>query len=402
MLRWVLAGIAISPTTESEKSFFVQSSRDEFTQMCSQEVLGLADVDDNKDSFHKDFKDRLRRLEDGTYSTRLPWKHDHPQLPSNKGLTLARLGSTTRKLERMKRLEEYHTVMEEQLAQGIIKLVPEPITGKVIHYIPNQPVIRDEAECTKMRIVYDCSAKKDLQLPSLNDCLEIGPPLQPMIFDILLRNKMNKYCVTGDIRKAFLQIKIEPADKDALRLLWYNNLEEQNIVTYRFTRVIFGSAPSPYIPGSTLQKHISQYSDKYPDTVEELLTNTYVNDVQSGGEDEDKLMKFKTEVTEIMKEGGFQLHKWHNNAPGIEELDTDTNLNSNHSDESSTYAKQAVGTKPNETKILGTAWKKDEDQLSFNLAKCLGREKEGPLTKERCCQQLTVSLTCLELFHQLS
>ena len=91
MLRWVLAGKAISPTTESEKSFFVQSSRDEFRQMCSQEVLGLADVDDNKDSFHKDFKDRLRRLEDGTYSTRLPWKHDHPQLPSNKGLTLARL-----------------------------------------------------------------------------------------------------------------------------------------------------------------------------------------------------------------------------------------------------------------------------------------------------------------------
>ena len=59
MLGWVLAGKAISPTTESEKSFFVQSSHDEFTQMCSQEVLGLADVDDNKDYFHKDFKDRL-------------------------------------------------------------------------------------------------------------------------------------------------------------------------------------------------------------------------------------------------------------------------------------------------------------------------------------------------------
>ena len=98
------------------------------------------------------------------------------------------------------------------------------------------------------------------------------------------------------------------------------------------------------------------------------MTNTYVDDVQSSGEDEDKLLKFKTEATEIMKEGGFQLHKCHSNAPGIEELDTDTNLNSDHSGESSTYAKQAVGTKPNETKILGTAWKKDEDQLSFNLA----------------------------------
>ena len=134
----------------------MQSSHDEFTQMCSQEVLGLAEVDDNKDSFHKDFKDRLRQLEDGTCSTQLPWKHGHPQLPSNEGLTLVRLGSTTRKLERLQRLEEYHTVMEEQLAQGIIELVPEPITGEVIYYIPHQPVIRNEAESTKMRIVYDC------------------------------------------------------------------------------------------------------------------------------------------------------------------------------------------------------------------------------------------------------
>ena len=113
------------------------------------------------------------------------------------------------------------------------------------------------------------------------------------------------------------------------------------------------------------------------------MTNTYVDDVQSSGEDEDKLLKFKTEATEIMKEGGFQLHKWHSNAPGIEELDSDTNLNSDHSGESSTYAKQAVGTKQNETKILETAWKKDEDQLSINLAKCLGREEEGPLTKRK-------------------
>ena len=139
-------------------------------QMCSQDVLGLADVDDNKDSFHKDFKDQLRRLEDETYSTRLPWKHDHPKLPSNQGLTLARLESTTRKFERMQRLEEYHTAMDEQLAQGIRAPVPEFITGEVIHYIPHQPVIRDEAESTKMRIVYDCSAKKDLQSPTLNDC----------------------------------------------------------------------------------------------------------------------------------------------------------------------------------------------------------------------------------------
>ena len=214
--------------------------------------------------FHEDFKDHLQRLDDGTYSTRLPWNPDHPPLPSNKQLTIGRLRSTTQKLERMQRLKEYHMVMTEQLAEGILEEVLETPTGEVIHYIPHQPVIRDQAESTKMRIVYDCSAKTHCQVPSLNDCLEIGPPLQPMLFDILHRNRLKMLCITGDIQKAFLQIKVDPRDRDALRLLWYENLDSRTVRQYRFTRVIFGSGPGSYILGATLQKHVSQYADKYP------------------------------------------------------------------------------------------------------------------------------------------
>ena len=150
--------------------------------------------------FHADFVDQLQQLEDGTYSTRLPWKTDHAPLPTNKELSMGRLRSTTRKLERMQRLEEYHEVMEQQLEQGILELVPEVPTGEVIHYIPHQPVIRDQAESSKVTL----SAS---QVPSLNDCLEVGPSLQPMIFDILLRNHLNFLCITGDIQKAFSKLK---------------------------------------------------------------------------------------------------------------------------------------------------------------------------------------------------
>ena len=38
----------------------------------------------------------------------------------NKELTVGRLRSVTRKLERMQRFEEYHTVMDQQLNEGII------------------------------------------------------------------------------------------------------------------------------------------------------------------------------------------------------------------------------------------------------------------------------------------
>ena len=96
------------------------------------------------------------------------------------------------------------------------------------HYIAQQPVIRDQGKSTKMRIVYDCSAKVNSRV-SLNAFLEVGPPLQPMIFDILQRNRLRLMSITGYIQKAFLQIKVDPKDRDALRLLWHENLDSYRV-----------------------------------------------------------------------------------------------------------------------------------------------------------------------------
>ena len=93
-------------------------------------------------------------------------------------------------------MAEYHEIMKQQLKEGILEPVPEIPMGEVVHYIPHPAVIRDEAETTRLRSIYDCSAKENMHLPSLNDCLEIGPSLQPLIFDIMLRNHMKKYCIT--------------------------------------------------------------------------------------------------------------------------------------------------------------------------------------------------------------
>jgi len=161
-------------------------------------------------------------------------------------------------------------------------------------------------------------------------------------------------CITGDIKKAFLQIKVDPADRDVQRLFWYNNLDERKTVEYRFTRVIFGAASSPYILGATLTKHISQYNVEFPGTVETLLRNTYVDDVQCGGNSKEELLKFKREASHILQEAGFSLHKWHSNNKKVETQDSEENLLVH--EELTTYAKEEMGTKSDETKILGIPW----------------------------------------------
>ena len=145
-----------------------------------------------------------------------------------------------------------------------------------------------------MRIVYDCSARENQQSPSLNDCLETGPPLQPHLFDVLLRNRFKRYVITGDIEKAFHQIHLHPDDRDVQRVLWYDNLHDRKVLEYQFTRIIFGATSSPYILGATLEKHLERYGEHFSaQTIKSLKEDTYVDDIQGGGDSPEDIKRFK-------------------------------------------------------------------------------------------------------------
>ena len=71
-------------------------------------------------------------------------------------------------------------------------------------YLPHKAVIRETAESTKMRIVFDASAKASPVSPSLNDCLETGPPLQNLLGSVLVRNRFKPVTLCADLKQAFL------------------------------------------------------------------------------------------------------------------------------------------------------------------------------------------------------
>ena len=66
-----------------------------------------------------------------------------------------------------------------------------------IHYLPYHAAVRQGKSTTKLRIVYDASAKADG--PSLNECLYTGPPLHKKIFDLLLRFRTQPVALIADI-----------------------------------------------------------------------------------------------------------------------------------------------------------------------------------------------------------
>lgn len=216
-------------------------------------------------------------------------------------------------------MREYDDIIRDQLDKGIVEPVMEtdPALSQ-LHYLPYHAVIRTHKTTTKLRIVYDASAK--LKGPSLNDCLHTGPKFNQLILDILVRFRSFKVALTADIEKAFLMISVAEHDRDVLRFLWVDDLAKDppDICTLRFTRVVFGVSSSPFLLNATIKYHLEQYLDSYPDTVRRLLQSTYVDDVIAGVPSEDEAFDLYTQAKKILQRGGFNLRKFLTNSQQLQ------------------------------------------------------------------------------------
>ena len=218
---------------------------------------------------YDEFKAQLRRNKEGWYETGLPWKGNRPPLPNNMEGSLRRLASLVRKLERNGSIDDYHAVVQEQLAEGIVERAPNSVEGQEF-YIPHKGVLRETAESTKLRIVYDASARAWDGAPSLNECLNTGPPLQNQLWSVLIRGRFNPIAITGDIKKAFLQVRIRPEERDTLRFHWLKNIETKEVKTLRFTRALFSLGPSPFLLGGVIEQHLDTWSSTQPEIAREI------------------------------------------------------------------------------------------------------------------------------------
>ena len=126
-------------------------------------------------------------------------------------------------------------------------------------------VIRKSRETTKLRIVYDGSAKSPGLQISLNDCLPTGPNYIPKLVDVLVKFRWNRIAITADIEKAFLTISIQENQRNMLRFLWLKDryVLDSEVVQLQFCRLVFGLRPSPSILGATLTHHLDAHGDSH-------------------------------------------------------------------------------------------------------------------------------------------
>ena len=327
------------------------------------------------------------------YEVALPWKEDCFPRTNNYRMCEIRLRSLHFKLKKdPDLLRDYDKIIREQEQTGIVERVHEEessstVNNARIYYSPHHAVIRKDRETTKVRVVYDGSAKASKEELSLNDCLETGDNYIPHIFDMLARFRNNPIGLTADIEKAFLMVSIKEEERNMLRFLWFDNPEQDRprIAQFRFNRLLFGLRPSPSILGATIAHHLSLYRQSEPEMAALLEKSLYVDDLLSGAENDEKTLEIYHKSRRIMADGGFNLRKWNSNSPKVlfeisnaERLREDSIAkNKSRSDitieDDQSYAKTTTGLDNPSTKedtvvkVLGLNWDTLCDELYFDF-----------------------------------
>ena len=153
-------------------------------QFWETESIGIREPEDPSvtqlsDSFLKNINDEGNR-----YEVSLPWKEETDcnllDVPTDYNYCYNRLKSLQHKLRKEPELlKGYNSTINDQLKMGVIEEVPreevERVVNKAsgekrpIHYMPDHAVVRKDKDTTKLRVVYDGSAKSESERRSLNE-----------------------------------------------------------------------------------------------------------------------------------------------------------------------------------------------------------------------------------------
>uniref|UniRef100_A0A1I7YR93 DUF1758 domain-containing protein n=1 Tax=Steinernema glaseri TaxID=37863 RepID=A0A1I7YR93_9BILA len=276
------------------------------------------------------------------YEVPLLWNSDSPQLPTNVAVCRKRLVALYNRLKRNpENLSGYDGIIKEQLRQGIIEEAP-PDNGSLCHHLPHRDVFKED----KRRIVFDASSKERKNDNSLNDCQYRGPSRLPDISAVMLRARIPPICVWSDLEKAFLKLGLAEKDRNVTRFLWLRDISKppslDNIITYRFCRVLFGMKCSPSLLRMTIEHHLQRDGSQ---VALDILRNAYVDDICQPVLNVGEGIERYNQAKALFAAAGMNLR----------------DFKSNSSELNAYFVDQGEKAVPEIVKVLGTQWNTIQD-----------------------------------------
>ena len=156
----------------------------------------------------------------GRFVVRLPFKISPTNLSETSDMAIQRMRAMEKKFTRNATFAaRYKEFMTEYLSLGHMRQISREEQASKGYYLPHHGVTKESSDTTKLRVVFDGSAKRTSE-QSLNDCLAIGPTIQSSLFNIISRFREFKVAFTSDIEKMVRQIRMADEDCKYQRIIW--------------------------------------------------------------------------------------------------------------------------------------------------------------------------------------
>ncbi|XP_036341135.1 uncharacterized protein LOC118750530 [Rhagoletis pomonella] len=193
---------------------------------------------------------------------------------------------------------------------------------------------------------------------------------KPML-EVLMKFRQKPIAFSSDIEEMFHQVVVRAKDQPAQRFLWREKPDEE-IVEYSMRVMTFGATCSPCAAQFVKNKNALEFSEEFPDAVNAILNNHYVDDFVHSFADEEESVRIANQVRCIHQKGGFNLKGFISNSRMVHDA-----LNGGHD-----FGVQKGFDKSNAgyPKVLGMRWDTEYDELKFVLA--FGRVDEDLLQAE--------------------
>ncbi|GFU82589.1 integrase catalytic domain-containing protein [Trichonephila clavipes] len=216
--------------------------------------------------------------------------------------------------------------------------------------------MKGDSVSTKLRVVFDGTCKPS-NGNSLNSILGIGKMLQPDLFTILVKFRLNEIAFSADIQQMYRQILIDQEDQNFQRIVWRES-KDSPIREYKLCTVTYGTASAPYLATRCLFQTGLDLERDDPAVSSLIKESFYIDDLMAGAPSSEEAISLIKTLSNILEARGFHLRKWRSNSSEVL-----SRISSNWVGDSSIWEIH-----PDEcSKALGVTWNSMKDIFIFNL-----------------------------------
>ncbi|XP_065082642.1 uncharacterized protein LOC135705019 [Ochlerotatus camptorhynchus] len=322
-----------------------------------EEVTESPPLNTEEQEVEQHFLETYRRDESGRFVVQMPFRETVAELDDNRNLALKRFYTLERKLSRAPDLRsQYCEFMREYQLLGHCKEIreEEDVSELPRYYLPHHAVFKLASSSTKVRVVFDASAKSSKY--SLNDVMKTGPTVQNDIFSVDLRFRRHTFGFSGDVTKMYRQVGVDGTHTRFLRIFWRED-PSKPLRILELVTVTYGTAAAPFLATRSLVQLAVEEKHRYPVASKMVIEDVYVDDMLSGADTEEEASQRLLEVKQLLSAGGFPIRKWSSNSAVV--------LESVPEEEREKLVRIGESGVKEGIKALGMFWDTKNDQFTF-------------------------------------